>query len=52
MAMAKLSIPRRDLDARPFEIAVDSAAQHAGNLGDADEGRACEIARIESLARR
>ena len=43
---------RRDLDSRSFEIADDRVAQHARNLGDADEGLAHKIARIESLLRR
>ena len=43
---------RRDLNARSLQIAVDRVAQDAGNVGDADEGLAREIARIEGLARR
>ena len=43
---------RRDLDARSLEIPVDGAAQHAGDLGDPDEGFTDKMTRIEGLARR
>jgi hypothetical protein len=53
MAIAKVIDleTRRNLNTQPFEVAVDGTAQHAGNLGDADEGLASKITRIECLTR-